>query len=203
MFLKSPPPLVLASTSPYRRALLERLGVPFECAAPGVDETPRPGETAARLVARLAREKAEAVARRRPDACVVGSDQVAVLDGDGGERLLGKPGTAARCIDALAECSGRTVRYLTAVAVRMHRLEPDGGREFLDTTCVRFRTLARAEIERYVAREAPLDCAGGIKSEGLGIALCTAIESSDPTALIGLPLIGVAEALRAAGYPIV
>ncbi len=183
--------------------LLERLGLPFECVAPGVDETPQPGEAAAGLVVRLARQKAAAVAQRRPGAWVVGSDQVAVLDRDGGERVLGKPGTAARCIDALAECSGRTVRFLTAVAVLMHGREPDGGCEFLDTTRVRFRPLDRAEIERYVAREAPLDCAGGIKSEGLGIALCTAIESRDPTALVGLPLIGVAEALRAAGYPLI
>ncbi len=156
------------------------------------------------MVGRLARQKAAAVAARLPDAWVVGSDQLAVLDADAGERLLGKPGTARRCVLQLGECSGRTVRFLTAAALLMNgRCAPGEGIEFLDVTLVHFRTLERDEIERYVARESPLDCAGGIKSEALGIALCARIESNDPTALIGLPLIGLVDALRSRGYPLI
>jgi septum formation protein len=199
LFLKSPPALILASTSRYRQQLLERLGVGFSCVAPGVDETAHPNENAALLVARLARSKAAAVAARQPSAWVIGSDQVAVRVGDAGkESIFGKPGTDARCIEQLQSCSGRTIEFLTAVAV----MRQEGGSltEFVDSTRVRFRELDLATIRRYVARESPLDCAGGFKSEGLGITLCESIDSTDPNALIGLPLIRLSAVLRAVGF---
>jgi septum formation protein len=198
LFLKSPPELILASTSKYRRELLQRLGLPFVCAAPGVDETAQFGERAAGLVARLAREKAAAVATAHPDAWIVGSDQAAVrTDAADGEIILGKPGSQSVCIDQLRRCSGQTVTFLTAVAVLKQGVAPV---EFTDTTRVMFRMLEDDTIERYVAREMPLDCAGGFKSEGLGITLCESIVSVDPTALIGLPLIRLAASLRAVGF---
>jgi septum formation protein len=198
LFLKSPPELILASTSKYRRELLQRLGLPFICAAPGVDETVQPGERAAALVVRLALEKASAVAAAHPDAWIIGSDQAAVrMDAADGETILGKPGSAAACIDQLRRCSGQTVTFLTAVAVLQKDAVP---LEFSDSTRVMFRMLDDATIERYVAREMPLDCAGGFKSEGLGITLCESIVSVDPSALIGLPLIRLAATLRAVGY---
>lgn len=200
MFLQTPPALVLASTSLYRRTLLERLGVPFECQAPGIDEQPHEGEPPAALVRRLALAKASAVAARRPDAWVIGSDQIAVLGEPGAELILGKPGSPARAIEQLRACSGHTVRYLTAVA--LVRARDDARSEFLDTTHVRFRSLDEATIARYVQRESPLDCAGAFKSEALGIALCAAIETSDPTALVGLPLIELSERLRRAGFAV-
>lgn len=185
--------LILASTSPYRRELLARLGLPFDVVRPEVDETPAAAETPMALVRRLATMKATAVATRHADDWVLGSDQVAELDG----RPLGKPGTRAAAIGQLRAMSGREVRFLTAVS-----LTRDGGpgHDALDTTVVRFRDLTDAEIERYVDREQPFDCAGSFKSEGLGIALFDAIESGDPTALVGLPLIATARLLRAAGF---
>ena len=187
------PPLILASTSSYRRALLERLGLPFATARPEVDETPRPGEAPAALAVRLARAKAEAVAAGTGDAWTIGSDQVAELDG----RPLGKPGTAANAIAQLRAMSGREVRFHTALCLA----GPDGRcLEHLDLTVVRFRTLDEDEIARYVERERPLDCAGSFKCEGLGIALFEAIDNRDPTALIGLPLIATARLLREAGF---
>ena len=198
MFLQSPPKLVLASTSRYRRELLERLGLPFECHPSGVDEAARPGEAPSALVVRLARAKAERVAAEAPDAWVIGSDQIAVLGEPGAERVLGKPGNAARCIEQLIDCAGRRVEFLTAVAVV--RARDALSHEFLDRTVVAFRALERAEIERYVARESPFDCAGGFKCEGLGITLFESIDNRDPTALVGLPLIRLAAALRACGY---
>jgi septum formation protein len=201
LFLKSPPSLILASTSVYRRELLARLKMPFECRASGIDESPHVGEGALALVARLARAKAGAVAVGRPDACVIGSDQVAVLDeGERGETVLGKPGSAASCIDQLLRCSGRSLSFVTAVAVV--RQADSFLSEFIDTTRVAFRDLDRAAIERYVAREAPLDCAGGFKSEGLGISLCESIDNTDPTALIGLPLVRLAAVLRTLGFEV-
>jgi septum formation protein len=163
-----------------------------------VDETPYPKEPAATLVARLARAKAAAVAARQPSAWVIGSDQVAVLDDAGAESILGKPGTNARCVEQLQTCSGRTIKFLTAVAVM--RQAGELLTEFVDSTQVRFRTLDQATIERYVAKEDPLDCAGGFKSEGLGITLCESIDSADPTALIGLPLVRLSAILRAVGF---
>lgn len=158
-----------------------------------------PGERPAALVARLAKLKAAAVAAQHPHAWVIGSDQVAVLGAAAGEEIiLGKPGTGARCIEQLQRCSGRAVAFLTAVAVTKH--DDNALFEFIDTTRVVFRDLDQAAIKRYVERERPLDCAGGFKSEGLGIALCESIDSADPTALIGLPLIRVSAILRGAGF---
>jgi septum formation protein len=173
----------------------------FECAAPGVDETRREHESALALVSRLALEKARAVAARHPEAWVIGSDQAAVLKGsDGEEIVLGKPGTAERCAQTLRNCSGATVAYCTGVAVV--RASEGGAHEFIDTTRVKFRRLDDATIARYIARESPFDCAGGFKSEGLGISLCERIESEDPSALIGLPLIRLCNVLRRVGYSI-
>lgn len=188
------PSLILASTSPYRRALLARFALPFEVARPEVDETPGPGESPETLATRLAQAKAEDVlARAGGDAWTIGSDQVATFDG----KPLGKPGTVDAAIAQLAAMSGREVRFLTALCLA----GPAGRRlQALDITTVRFRTLGRDEIERYVAREQPLDCAGSFKSEGLGIALFESIENRDPTALIGLPLIATARLLREAGF---
>jgi septum formation protein len=199
LFLKSPPALILASTSTYRRELLERLRLPFSCIAPGVDETRRSAERPRALAVRLARAKALAVALQYPDAWVIGSDQVAVrVDGSSGELILGKPGTEAHCIEQLRGCSGQSVSFVTAVAVVRH--DGHAAHEFVDTTQVIFRVLDAATIARYVAREAPLDCAGGFKSEGLGITLCESIQSVDPSALIGLPLIQLSKVLRGVGF---
>lgn len=185
--------LVLASTSRYRRELLARLALPFETAAPDVDEIPRAGEAPRELALRLALEKAQAVAARKPQAIVIGSDQVADLHG----QPLGKPGTHERAAAQLARMSGQTVLFHTAVAV----VQASRGfaQSSLATVTVRFRALDAATIERYLLAEQPYDCAGSAKSEGLGIALLQAIESDDPTALIGLPLIRTAQLLRAAG----
>ncbi len=190
------PPLVLASTSAYRRALLGRLGIEFECVSPATDETTLPGETPPDLAVRLARLKAESVAANRPDAVIVGSDQVALLGG----QVLGKPGTVERCIEQLCHSSGREVLFLTAV----HVIGPRGAwvESHLDRTTVRFRALDDREIERYVSAENPLDCAGGFKAESLGISLFEQIRSDDPTGLTGLPLIWLCGALRRAGIPV-
>jgi septum formation protein len=198
LFLKSTPPLILASTSRYRRELMSRLALPYSCMAPGADEAALPGEPPAAQVVRLARAKASAVAGKHPQAWVIGSDQLAVRREAGAESTLGKPGSAVRCIEQLQECSGQAISFLTAVAV----MRQDTGEliEFIDTTRVMFRVLDLPTIERYVAREAPLDCAGGFKSEGLGITLCESIDSADPTALIGLPLIRLSAVLRSVGF---
>ena len=199
MFLKSPPELILASTSSYRRGLLARVGVAFRCVPPDIDERPHDGESAWMLVSRLARAKARAVAAMNPDAWVIGSDQAAMLlDPFQQQRILGKPGDVAHCIEQLTSCSGKTVSFLTGVAVVRGCTEAE--MQFVDTTRVTFRTLDQATIERYVARESPLDCAGSFKSEGLGIALCASIDSDDPTALIGLPMIQLCTVLRRVGF---
>jgi septum formation protein len=201
LFLKSPPDLVLASTSSYRRSLLARVLPSFECVAPGVDETPREHETGLALVSRLALAKARAVAARHTESWVVGSDQAAVLmSATGRQSILGKPGGAPACVEALRRSSGTTVAYYTGVAV-VHQAR-GSAHEFVDTTRVKFRILDESTIARYVAREAPFDCAGGFKSEGLGISLCESIDSDDPTALIGLPLIRLCAVLREAGFEI-
>ena len=187
------PRLYLASTSRYRADLLARLGVPFAVEAPGVDEARLAGEKPVELALRLARAKAAAVAVRHPDCWALGADQVAVCAG----RVLGKPGDARNCREQLQASSGQVVEFHTAAV--LHRLEPRDDREHVDLTIVRFRSLSPSEIARYVELDRPFDCAGGFRSEGLGIALFDAIEASDPAALIGLPLIWVAGALRAAG----
>lgn len=185
--------LILASTSPYRRELLARLGLPFEVVAPEVDETPPLGMAPATLAERLALAKAEAVADRYVDAVVIGSDQVAELDG----LPIGKPHTHERAAAQLRAMSGRRVIFHTAVAVvRRDRGYASG---LLAPVKVTFRTLSDAEIEHYLRAEQPYDCAGSAKSEALGIALLSAIESDDPTALIGLPLIRTCTLLREAG----
>ena len=188
-----PPRLILASTSRYRRELLGRLRLPFETVAPQVDETPDPGEPPARLARRLAAAKAAAVADMHPGAWVIGSDQVAELDG----AALGKPGSREDAVAQLAAMSGRSVVFWTALG-----LARDGAPQLQeeDITTVHFRQLGRAEIARYVDLETPLDCAGSFKAEGLGITLFDAIDSRDPTALIGLPLIATARLLRQAGF---
>jgi septum formation protein len=185
--------LVLGSTSRYRRELLERLGLPFEVAAPGVDETALAGEAPAALARRLALAKAMAVARQFPEAVVIGSDQVADLDGE----ALGKPGDHARATDQLRRMRGRTVVFQTAMAVVC--LATGFQQEDLAPVRVAFRPLTDDEIETYLQREQPYDCAGSAKSEGLGIALLDSIDSDDPTALVGLPLIRTCRMLRAAG----
>jgi septum formation protein len=185
--------LVLASTSRYRRELLARLGVPFDVDRPDVDETPLAGESPAATAARLAEAKARVVAARHPGAWVIGSDQVADLDGV----ALGKAGGREPALAQLQACSGRRVVFRTALCLLRHG-EP--ARAALDRTEVVFRTLARDEILRYLDAEQPYDCAGSFKCEGLGIALFDAIHSQDPTALVGLPLIALSHALREAGY---
>jgi 7-methyl-GTP pyrophosphatase len=185
--------LVLASTSRYRRTLLERLGLPFEVIAPNIDETPRANETPAVTAIRLAEAKARAVAERLSNALVIGSDQIADLDG----APVGKPGDHERAAAQLRALSGRTVIFHTGVAL----CDADSGRcrSVLVDVASTFRRLTDAEIEAYLRREMPYDCAGAVKSERLGIALFERIESDDPTALIGLPLIAVVELLRAEG----
>jgi septum formation protein len=185
------PALVLASTSRYRRELLQRLRLPFEVMSPEVDETPRPGEAPAALALRLALAKARAVHLRRPDAVVIGSDQVADVDGE----PIGKPHTHERAVAQLTRLSGRSVVFQTGVAV----VAPGFEQALLAAVRVRFRALSAAEIEHYLRTEQPYDCAGSAKSETLGIALLEAIDSDDPTALVGLPLIRTCALLRAAG----
>ncbi len=185
--------LVLGSTSRYRRELLERLRQPFEVLAPEVDETPLAGEAPAALAQRLALTKARAVAAQRPGAIVIGSDQVADLDGE----PLGKPGNHERAVAQLRRMSGQTVLFQTALAVVC--LETGFEASELAVVKVVFRQLDDATIERYLRAEQPYDCAGSAKSEGLGIALLERIDNDDPTALIGLPLIHTARLLRQAG----
>jgi septum formation protein len=187
-----PQPLILASTSRYRAVLLERLGLPFRVAVPRVIEDHRPGEAPAARALRLALAKAQAVAATHPDCWVLGSDQVADCEG----RILDKPGTDQKCREQLAACSSRSVTFFTAAALARGSASVS---QHVDRTIVRFRRLSAAEIRNYVEHDRPLDCAGGFRCEGLGIALFEAIESADPTALIGLPLIWVARALREAG----
>jgi septum formation protein len=189
--------LVLASTSAYRRALLERLGVPFQAFSPDVDERAlEPSWATAEVVAlTLARAKAESVARRMPRALVLGSDQVIDLDGE----RLGKPGTPERAVEQLLRLSGRTHRIVTAVVLR----RPDGRMgEHVDVHLMRMRSIDRRAAEAYVALEAPLDCAGAYKIESKGLALFEAIEGQDYTAVIGLPLLAVVTLLEEAGVPV-
>ena len=190
------PQLILGSTSPYRRELLQRLQLPFVVVAPEVDETPNHKEPPDVLASRLALAKAQAVAQRYPDAVVIGSDQVADLHG----QALGKPGDHARATAQLRAMRGQTVVFHTAVSVLRHSI--GFAQSALAPVRVRFRMLSDDAIEAYLNAEQPYDCAGSAKSEGLGIALLESIENDDPTALIGLPLIRTCRMLEAAGLPI-
>lgn len=189
-------PLILGSTSVYRRELLQRLRLPFEVVAPHVDETPMPGESPQALAERLAMAKAQAVAQLHPHAVVIGSDQVADLDGE----PLGKPGNHERAVLQLQRMQGRTVVFQTAVAVVC--LESGFASQALSQVMVRFRPLTDQAINAYLHAEQPYDCAGSAKSEGLGIALLDSIDNQDPTALVGLPLIHTCRLLWAAGVPL-
>ena len=188
------PNLILASTSPYRRVLLEKLGVPFECAAPNVDETPQPGESPRHLVVRLAQEKAKSLAARFPDHLIIGSDQVCVLDG----MITGKPHTEENARQQLLKARGSIVTFYTGLALY------NSSTGHLQTECepfdVHFRHLSEQEIDDYVRKERPLNCAGSFKSEGLGIALFERLDGRDPNALVGLPLIALCQMLRRENY---
>ncbi len=186
--------LILASTSRYRAQLLARLGIEFSTRSPGVDEAERARETPRARALRLAEAKAEALAAQFPAAVVVGGDQVPAVS----TTILEKPGNAANCREQLKLLSGSTAEFYTACAVRC--VESGLRESHVDTTAVKLRPLSDAEIDRYIAREKPFDCAGGFKAEALGITLFERIDSEDPTAIIGLPLIWLAAALRAAGF---
>ncbi len=190
------PPLVLASTSTYRFALLQRFRIPFIVEAPDVDEGAADTEPPHQLARRLAQLKARTVAQRHPGALVLGSDQVAQV----GAQRLGKPGTRANAIAQLQVCSGQTVEFATAVCL----IDGRSGtvRDHLDSTLVTFRTLSLDEIQRYVDADEPFDCAGAFRSESLGAALVESMRTEDPTALIGLPLVATARLLRDAGFNI-
>ena len=188
--------LILGSTSPYRRELLSRLRLPFDVVSPQVDETPLADEPPRALALRLALAKARAVASANPQAVVIGSDQVADLDGE----PLGKPGNHARATEQLRRMRGKTVVFHTAVAVVC--IDTGFSQVDLAQVNVKFRDLDDSDIERYLQAETPYDCAGSAKSEGLGIALLESIDSDDPTALVGLPLIRTCQMLRAAGVKV-
>ena len=189
-----PPALVLASSSSYRQKLIARLGLPFTAQAPDIDETPLPEETPEALVARLAEQKARAIADQHPDALIIGSDQVSVRDG----QIIGKPHTHARAVAQLQASSGRTVRFLTGLCL----LNTASGqaRVVVEPFAVTFRQLSDANIERYLRADEPYDCAGSFKLEGRGIALFERLHGRDPNALIGLPLIALVDLLRAEGH---
>lgn len=191
-----PRPLILGSTSVYRRQLLERLGLPFTVQSPGVDETAQHYETPAALATRLALAKACAVASKFPDSIVIGCDQVADLNGTS----LGKPGDYARATEQLRKMRGQTVIFQTAIAVVCENTQ--FCREVLVPVRVKYRDLSDREIDFYLRTEQPYDCAGSCKSEGLGIALLESIANDDPTSLVGLPLIRLSSMLRAAGLPL-
>ncbi|WP_188459727.1 Maf family protein [Kangiella profundi] len=184
------PHIILASSSPYRKELLSRILDDFDAISPDIDETPFPDEEPIELVARLAQQKALAIAINHPDALVVGSDQVCVLN----NQILGKPGTMDKAIEQLQACSGQTVTFYTSLCVT--NANETAQNTTVVATKVLFRQLTETEIINYLEKEQPLDCAGSFKCEGLGIVLFEAIESKDPTALIGLPLIALATKLR-------
>jgi septum formation protein len=198
MIASSPAPrLILASSSAYRRELLARLHLPFEAIAPDIDETPLPGETPPATALRLAMEKAKAVAERAPGALVIGSDQVATLDGE----QIGKPGSHAAALAQLQKMRGRQVVFHTALCLWDGRVaDPAAAAQLEDVmVTVTFRNLPDAELDAYLRIEQPYDCAGSAKNEGLGITILERIDSSDPTALTGMPLIALTSMLRRAG----
>ena len=185
--------LILASSSKYRKLLLQRYGIPFDCQSPEIDESPFPGESPAELVARLATQKAKTISKENPQAIVIGSDQMAVFNG----QIVGKPGSYEVALEQLTGFSGQLVEFLTAVSVQSHHIQ--FREQHTDSTRVRFRTLEQEEIERYLQKEKPFDCDGAFKAESLGVVLFESISSEDPTALVGLPLIRTAAMLRQAG----
>lgn len=189
--------IVLASSSPYRRRLLEQLGLPFEWNSPDIDETALPDEAPASLVKRLALTKARALAARYPQHWIIGSDQVACLEG----RILGKPGNIDNARYQLRACNGRRVEFLTGLCLLNSR--DDTYETIVEPFAVKFRTLNHTQIDRYLEREQPFDCAGSFKAEGLGIALFEHLEGNDPNALIGLPLIQLVTLLQKAGIVII
>ena len=194
----TPPRLILASSSPYRRQLLERLGLPFEVMAPDIDEHALAGESPDATAMRLARQKAQAIAQRAPGSVVIGSDQVATLDGE----QIGKPGNHANALAQLQKMRGRRVVFHTALCVWDDRAAALTGGAQLENvqSFVTFRELPDAELDAYLRLEQPYDCAGSAKNEGLGIAILERIDSTDPTALTGLPLIALTGMLRKAGF---
>jgi septum formation protein len=189
-------PLILASTSRYRASLLQRFGLDFTTENPGIDETQRHGESPRGRSFRLSEAKAEAIAQRFPGAIVIGGDQVPTAS----TTILEKPGTAANCREQLMLLSGSTAEFYTACTVRC--LETGVKLSHVDTTAVKLRPLSDAEIDRYIEREKPFDCAGGFKAEALGITLFERIDSEDPSAIVGMPLIWLASALRAVGFAV-
>ncbi len=188
--------IILASSSPYRKILLERLALDFKVISPSIDETPLPDESPAALVSRLAKEKAQAVSAQYPAALVIGSDQLAVFQ----NQISGKPGSVDKAVEQLHRFSGQCVQFLTAIAVNC--TATGFFSNFTVPTDVYFRVLSDAEIRRYIAIDEPLDCAGGFKSEAAGSALLTGLKSDDPTAIVGLPLIRLSSMLREAGFRI-
>ncbi len=190
------PSLVLASSSPYRRQLLERLNLPFAWAAPDIDETPLPGETPEQLTLRLAEAKARALSERYPTHLIIGSDQVLLLDG----QPVSKPGNHANALEQLRRCSGKSIRFLTSLCLLDSA--SDTARSIVEPFEVVFRQLDEATIERYLLAEQPYDCAGSFKSEGLGISLFRALRGDDPNSLIGLPLIRLCDLLAEHGIQI-
>lgn len=191
-----PPKLILASTSPYRRELLARLGLPFEVANPQTDESPLPGEMPEALALRLSEAKARAVAAASPEALIIGSDQVATVDGN----IFGKPGTHHRAVEQLRTLSGKTVNFFTGICLFNARTGVSEVRGV--PTLVTFRELTDAEINNYLQREPAYNCAGSAKSEGLGIALLSSMQGDDPNALVGLPLIALCDMLRRQGVAV-
>jgi MAF protein len=187
------PELVLGSTSPFRRELLEKLGLPFATAAPDVDESRREGETPEQLVVRLAEAKARTVAAQHPAALIIGSDQVACVDGE----ILGKPGNRDKAIAQLASMAGKTVEFHTGLC--LYNSEKERVQVLCEPFRVHFRQLNTGQIERYVDHEQPFNCAGSFKSEGMGITLFRKLEGDDPNALVGLPLIRLVEMLEKEG----
>ncbi len=190
-------PVVLASSSPYRRALLDRLGIPFECDSPDIDENTLPEETPEHLVARLSEAKARAVALRHPESLVIGSDQVALIGG----RIVGKPGTHENAVIQLRQASGSVVRFLTGLS--LYNAQADRAHTEVVPFDVHFRTLSDSQIDNYLRREEPYDCAGSFKSEGFGITLFDRLQGDDPNTLIGLPLIRLVRLLEQEGVNLI
>lgn len=193
-------PLVLASSSPYRKMLLEKLGLEFTSQSPDVDESPRADETPQQMVARLAASKAKALQKEYSAHLIIGSDQIAVLETEQGLKILGKPGNRDTAIQQLSECSAKVVTFLTGLAV--YNSKEDTIETLVEPFEVGFRQLSQQEIASYVDKEQPFNCAGSFKSEGLGIALFDYLHGDDPNSLIGLPLIRLLQLLRQHGYQV-